>query len=280
LLSGYITVEGSKIYYEEYGKGVPLLFLEGLGYSTWMWYKQVDELAEGYRCILIDNRGVGKSERLSGPYTIDFYARDAIAVLEELGVRSTFLVGVSMGGFIAQSIASKMKERVQGMVLISTSCGGRISLPMPTETWKELNRNIEGEDYAGRIERVMKLALTDSFPYMNAEEFQRIIKLRLIEPQDREQWLFQAMSSVNFDACDSDSKLEAPALIMAGMKDKVMPWLNSLYLFKVIPNASLVLFSQQNHLLFIEEYKKVNEKIKSFVSDVTKGSFFPRIELL
>ncbi|MEM3804123.1 MAG: alpha/beta hydrolase [Conexivisphaerales archaeon] len=278
--SGEVLVEGNRIYYEEGGDGIPILFLEGLGYSTWMWFRQVEGLSSRYRCILVDNRGVGKSSRLSAPYTVEQFARDAVSVLEALNVDGAFLVGVSMGGFIAQSIASIYGSRVRGIVLISTSCGGKYSLPMPKETWDELVKTQQGEDERSRIERVMKLAFTDSFPKNRGEEFDRIIDMRIKSPQDRQQWLFQAMSSAGFDAHESDMRMQQPALIIAGMKDRVLPWQNSLYLYKAIPNSSLVLFSGQNHLLFIEEYQKVNSLIDSFIEETLNGTFVSKVEVI
>src|SRR6266571_1404047 len=100
----YAESEGAKIYWEAHGSGDPLLLIMGLGASLEAWDRIAPMLAMRYRTILFDNRGVGRSDVPSGPYSLETMADDAAAVLDAAGVESSHVFGASMGGMIAQEL--------------------------------------------------------------------------------------------------------------------------------------------------------------------------------
>src|SRR5262245_22114978 len=108
------------IYYEEHGAGEPLLLIMGLAADSTAWMFQVPAFAEKYRTIVFDNRGVGRSSKPAGPYTIHEMADDAAGLLDALHVQRAHVVGVSMGGMIAQELELRHPERVHGLVLACT----------------------------------------------------------------------------------------------------------------------------------------------------------------
>ncbi len=268
-----INKDDYEIYFEEHGSGIPILFLEGLGYSLWMWKYQLPDIKKWARAILVDNRGVGKSTPLSAPYSVKSFAEDALKVMESLKIERFYVLGVSMGGFIAQELARISPEKVKGLILVSTSCGGSKSYPMSKDVFDEMTKTLNNETPEEKLRRTMKLAFTNSFPDLKKDIFNEIIKERLLALQDQKQLLFQSLSVLNFDSCSSNSELNTPSIIIAGTEDKVLPWINSIILFKSLKNSSLVLFNGQNHLLFIEKYKEFNDLIKNFVLSVEEGSF-------
>jgi len=130
-----VEVNDINIYYEIHGEGEPLLLIEGLGYSSWMWFKQIPAFSREFKVIVFDNRGVGNTDKPDSEYTIETMADDAAGLLKALGLDSAHVLGVSMGGFIAQELALKYPDMVRSLVLISTSFGGEGSMPRGSNFW-------------------------------------------------------------------------------------------------------------------------------------------------
>src|SRR5579864_9129590 len=108
----FVENQGSRIYWDQQGRGEPILLIMGLGYTSHMWYRIRPRLAEHYLTLACDNRGVGRSEVPPGPYSIRLMASDAAAVLDAAGIKSAHVFGVSMGGMIAQEVALQYPQRV------------------------------------------------------------------------------------------------------------------------------------------------------------------------
>jgi len=262
----FASRDGTKIYYEARGQGRPLVLVEGLGYGLWMWRGQSPALEEKFRLILVDNRGVGGSSPLSGPYSAPEFARDILAVLDAERVEKAAVLGASMGGAIAQALAGIAPTRVDALVLSCTLPGGPASKNMPPETFAEVTRQVPGETEPDRLRRTMLVALTPGFSEEHPEVIDAIIADRLASPTDRTQWMYQAMSLQSFDATESDARLEVPVLLTTGTEDRVVPWTNSLYLYRLIPKASLVLFRGRNHLHLLERPTEFNDAVTRFLT--------------
>src|SRR5436309_15625769 len=117
-----------RFYVEEHGKGEPLLLLEGLGQSLWAWREQIPVCADHFRTIAFDTRGTGRSPVPDVPYGIDELTQDAADVL---GGRKAHIVGLSMGGYVALTLALARPELVRSLVLVGTGAGGPDRVPRP-----------------------------------------------------------------------------------------------------------------------------------------------------
>jgi pimeloyl-ACP methyl ester carboxylesterase len=114
---------GAKLFCEEQGDqdGQPVILIPGIGLTTTSWSDVTRRLtAEGFRVILMDPRGSGRSDKPRGPYSGDTMAADVVAVLDHVGVGRAHVVGLSMGGMIAQEVAIRYPERVAKLILTST----------------------------------------------------------------------------------------------------------------------------------------------------------------
>ena len=142
--------------------GTPVLLIMGFGMPGRAWMSQVPALSQHHRVGWFDNRGVGESDAPAGPYTMQKMAGDAVALLDHLEWEKAHVVGVSMGGMIAQELALRHRTRVRSLSLIATHAGGWNAL-LPT--WRGLQLFLRANAASGqdRIDTLSKLLYTDAF---------------------------------------------------------------------------------------------------------------------
>jgi pimeloyl-ACP methyl ester carboxylesterase len=258
---GRIKVNGVELYYEKHGQGPHLVLIEGLGVATWLWEKQVPEFAKHFTTIIFDNRGAGKSDKPPGPYTIDMMADDLASLLDSLQVAKTHVLGVSMGGFIAQSFALRYPDKVERLVLVATSAGGPDHVPMSPEV---LAAMFASEGQPRELLR-RKLALAYSEEFMQSGDLEHLIDLRLAEPQPQHAYLAQATAGASFNLSDKAQNIRAPCLILAATGDRLVPVANAHNLSKKIPHSQLRIFEGYGHQFFVEIPDEFNREVIAFL---------------
>jgi pimeloyl-ACP methyl ester carboxylesterase len=243
------SADGTRIAWAEHGAGSPLLLMHGLGYASWGWGPVLEPLAEHFRVLTFDNRGIGGSDRPPGPYTARMLAEDGIAVLDAAGVERAHVVGTSLGGMAAQELALGWPERVERLVLACTTPGGAASHPMPEATVRLIMEPtpLPREE---RFRVFVRNALSEPYDEAVVEE---ITALRIKEAQILEAWQAQAAAGMSFDAFDRVGGIAAPTLVVTGTADEVVDPRNSELLAERIPGARLERFDGCGHLFFWQE---------------------------
>ena len=115
-----------------------LVLIQGMGFDRRGWQPVLPNLQRHFRLVLIDNRGFGGSDRGAGPFGVADMARDVLAVLDDAGISEAHVLGASLGGMVAQELASTHPERVDGLVLACTAPGWPFAYPMPMTTVRRL----------------------------------------------------------------------------------------------------------------------------------------------
>jgi pimeloyl-ACP methyl ester carboxylesterase len=128
-----VAGDGTRIAYEVFGRGAPLLLISGQSLDRTMWDGVRPALAAEFRVIVFDARGTGASDKPHTPYSTRGFAADAAAVLDAAGIARAHIYGFSMGGRVAQWLAIDHPERVGALVLGATTPGGAHSLPKPAD---------------------------------------------------------------------------------------------------------------------------------------------------
>ncbi|MCI0453906.1 MAG: alpha/beta hydrolase [Candidatus Dadabacteria bacterium] len=289
--SGKIEVNNINIYYEIHGEGEPLLLIEGLGYSNWMWFKQIPAISRAYKVIVFDNRGVGNTDKPDSEYTIETMADDAAGLLKALGVDSAHVLGVSMGGFIAQELALNYPDMIKSLILVSTSLGGKDSMPKGSNLWNSFVKlwglmpdvlelsgkgsspiplNPFGLTPEKKIRYGLSLAFTPEYFKNHPEEIDRIVEWRLSNPQPPYAWKRQLIAGMNFDAAQRAGQINVPTLVVTGSEDRVIPPERSKRLAEEIPNSRFITLEGTGHLLFIEQAEKFNKIVLGFLQQLSK----------
>jgi 3-oxoadipate enol-lactonase len=252
---------GVRIAWEAVGTGPPVLLIHGLGYARWGWEPVVGPLAERFRVVTFDNRGIGESDVPPGPYSAAELAADTVAVLNAVEVDRAHVVGTSLGGMVAQELALSFPERVDKLVLACTTPGGPSAAPMPERT---VSLIAEATTLAPELalRRFVENALATDAP---DELVERIFRLRLEHPPDPAGWQAQAAAAATFDVFDRVGEIRAPTLILHGTDDGVVDVRNASLLAERIPAARVELFAGGGHLFFWEQPERFVELVTEFL---------------
>jgi pimeloyl-ACP methyl ester carboxylesterase len=254
-----------KIAHETRGAGEPLALVHGLAYDRAGWGRFPDLLAEHFRVVLIDNRGVGESDAPPGPYTVSGMAEDVVGVLDELGIDRANLFGVSLGGYIAQELTLTHPERVEKLVLCSTAPGGPKAVPMPVATQQVFATYPTMEREAG-LRMFVENSLGARGVRERPELVEEIFRYRLGHAPTVEAWVAQAAAGATYDSYDLIGAIDVPTLVVHGDADVVVDPGNAALLGELIPNARVELIPDRGHLMVWEDSERVAELVTEFLS--------------
>jgi len=264
-----VAVEGGRLYVEEHGSGgTPLLLIQGLGYAMWAWRYQLPAFGEERRTIAFDNRGTGRSSLEPGPFSMEQFADDAVAVLDALGVESAHVLGLSMGTFVAQLMALRAPGRVRSLALVGGSPGGPEHAPLPSETlecWLA-NANLPPPEF---VRRTMHLSFSPGWDEAHPEMYEELAAARLEHPTPPECWREQFAAAGKFlqDGAPVE-EIRVPTLVVHGDADRIVPVSNGHLLARRIPNAELALLPGRGHVVQLESPEELNRLVETFLDRV------------
>jgi aminoacrylate hydrolase len=134
--AGSVERDGCRLVYDVRGDGPPVVLIHGVAVHGDGWRPQVDELAPSYRCLTFDNRGMGRSQPVGAPLTVELMAADALALMDAERWSSAHVVGHSLGGLVALCMALGAPDRVRSLSLLCTFASGRDAAPpTPRMLW-------------------------------------------------------------------------------------------------------------------------------------------------
>jgi 3-oxoadipate enol-lactonase len=258
----------SGLHVEEHGTGDPLLLLQGLGQGSWAWRYVASRFAERYRTILVDTRGTGRSVELvtdgyKPPYGIDDLAEDAAEVLAG---RSANVVGFSMGGYVALTLALARPELVRSLVLAGTGAGGPNRVPRPDHVRAAFNEAVGLPlDEFGRV--TMPYTFSPGWPARHAERFEEILAARMEYPTPYETIAAHVDACYRFYAAGFEAeRVDVPALVLHGDADLIVPVDNGRMLAARLPSARYVELPGRGHNLMLEDPKTFSSIVLDFLT--------------
>ena len=262
-----MPVDGGRIAYRRLGHGRPLLVLNGFSATSADWDPLfIDRLASASELVLVDNRGIGASSDDGAPFDIGKLAEDVVRVIETLDFGTISMLGWSMGGFIAQTLALSHPNCVHKLILLSTDPGGADAEPASPVIRAQLT------DMSGTPHEQARRLLSLLFPADVAESIYR--EFGDIVAAARAQLAPELVhrQSVAMDSWHRDGaggglrKLRAPTLIATGTEDIVIPPSNSLALVNAIPGAWLAQFSGGGHAFMAQYPRPLADLINGFLA--------------
>ena len=258
--SGPVTLD-----YELRGNGPPLLMINGFRRSRVVWLEGLlAPLARHFTLILTDNRGTGLSDKPQDGYSIETFADDCAEVIRAAGFPRVHVFGVSMGGMIAQRVATRHAGSVHGLALGCTNCGrgsvpseqriGELLRLVPTATMdaREVARRQEEAYYMPGFRQRERALIEGLFDTVN----QNPTPLHAVRGH------LKAIDS--FDACGDLTKIGAPTLVITGEGDPLIPAENSRRIAKQIPGAKLTILNDASHFFWIEKPQETADALTGF----------------
>ncbi|THB73926.1 MAG: alpha/beta hydrolase [Gammaproteobacteria bacterium] len=264
----YVNNEDVKIYYEVHGKGEPLVLIQGLGGTVRSWEPQLEFFAKHFQVILIDNRGAGQSDKPDTEYSIELFAKDVKCVLDYLEIYSINLLGISMGGFIAQRFYHLYPHLVKTLTLGCTGMG--LNDPnhhmFSCELHEIMHAERNDENHSYLIEAMHKHFFHPVFVKRNGKYMKNLHSYTKAYPQPYHSYKRQLM------ACYSEKGLsehlpdiKVPTLIIHGEDDQVVPVQNAHFLASNIPNSKLSIIPETGHMFFVEKSAMFNSEVFQFL---------------
>lgn len=256
---------GVSLAYDSTGSGEPVLFIAGLGRDRRMWDAQAP-LAERFRVVTFDNRGVGGSSRPAAPYSAAQMAADAAGLLDALGIPRAHVVGASLGGLIAQELALSEPGRAASLSLFCTHPGVPLAVPMGRDVLAAIVPDPASDPYE-RLLGAMRLAFGSAYWATNAADLAEAARRRVASLPSPESWWAQAAAGASFSW--AGRRLDLPALVMTGDEDRIVPPVNSGLLSELIPGARTHIVPGGGHYFFAEQPELVNRLLGEFLESAS-----------
>jgi pimeloyl-ACP methyl ester carboxylesterase len=164
-----VRVGDIDIYYEVHGDGFPLVMIMGLSANIDWWDPRlIQETSKRYKTVIFDNLGAGRTDKPKVAYTIKMFTDDTAGLMDALKIKRANILGISMGGRIAQEFALNHPEKVERLILCSTTCGASHSVQPSSQALRILMRPREGMTSDEVVKNRIQLLFTDDFVKSNA----------------------------------------------------------------------------------------------------------------
>lgn len=251
------------LYYEAVGAGEPVVWLQGLGADHTAWSVQMFHFSKRFLCVLPDARDTGRSSRATEDYDLDMLAEDVLHVMDNVGLEDAHIVGLSMGGSVAQHIALSAPGRVRSLALLSAFARSDARLQAVLELWPQLFEKL------GRV-----LFHRQSEPWMFSPDYLshpsnlRALR-RYVEsapnPQDAAAFTRQVRASVSHDTLSELYRIKVRTLVVSGERDILVPPYLGERLAEGIAGASFVVRPRIAHSVNLEGQREFNSLIEAFL---------------
>jgi pimeloyl-ACP methyl ester carboxylesterase len=258
-----VHVNGIDLYYEEHGEGEPLLLIMGWGGNAATWKPQLPGLAERFRVIAFDNRGVGRSSAPEAPYSIAQMAEDTLGLLDALDVPRAHVFGISMGGMVAQELALRHPAHVRALILGCTT-GGAGGVGPSAATLEKMIRNqaLSGDE---ALAAGWQLGYSPAYIERHYDALLQRSRTASSFAAPRESYLRQIVAAAHHDAYGRLAAIACPVMIIHGADDVMIPAENARMMKLAIAHAEMHILDGMGHGYNLEAQELADELVIDFV---------------
>jgi 3-oxoadipate enol-lactonase len=259
-----IKANNINIYYELHGAGEPIVFISGFATDHLAWRTVQNEFTQHYQVILFDNRGAGQSDTPDMSYSMELFAADTVALIDKLNLKQPHIVGHSMGGMVAQTIAHQYPDKIKSVIISGSRCKSN----KLTETLFKFIGNLRRDNVPR--ERLLEAWL----PWIFSNEFLAqpevipvLTAFYLNNPYPQTQLGYdrQLAAVLNFDSTPWIQHIKTPTLVIAAEKDLVIPPEQSREIADKIPHAQFTLLPHAGHAMMVEQPELFAKIVQEFL---------------
>jgi len=253
------NVKDIEMYYELTGEGDPLLLIHGLGSSTRDWEEQVPFFSEKYQVITIDLRGHGKTDKPKGPYSIKMFAEDIAELLKKLGITSTHVLGISLGGGVAFQFAIDFPGLVRSLVIVNAG------IEYPMDSFK-MKFELFKRTFIVKLISMKKMGEVLA-PRLFIKPEQEELRKKLIErwaENDKKAYLAAMNALKGWSVRDQLNKINFPTLVIGSDEDYTSSSVKEEYT-ALIPKARFIEIEDVRHAVPFEKPKEFNKIVMDFL---------------
>jgi pimeloyl-ACP methyl ester carboxylesterase len=257
-----VELSGTELNYERAGSGEPLLLIQGMSANHKAWGRPFQEQLEcDFETIVFDNRGMGLSRPAAGPFSIADMAADTAELLDALELESAHVLGISMGGMIAQELALADPGKLRSLTIGCSYCGGEGSQLMDPADFQGLVEAMASGDQDRVFRAMYELNLSPGF---RAEEsrFADFTEMARALPSPRETIGMQLQAIMAHDTQDRLGAIAAPTLVIHGTVDRVLGYPNGPLIASRIPGARLETYEDVGHMFWWEQPEHSAELVR------------------
>jgi 3-oxoadipate enol-lactonase len=260
----YAEVGDQRLYYEIHGQGEPLLCVTGIGLDVTGWRAQIPAWSRALRVVVFDNRDTGRSTYVTQPYEVRDLAADTIGLADQLELERFHLLGISLGGAVAQEVALSNPARVRSLTLCVSYAGSGLWGRERARLAVESSARKSDEEF---VDEVMLLSLSEA-TYEGFGRHLRMMRRVVLENpyrQRREGFLRQLQASAGYEARDRLGSLTMPVHVIGVDQDVWIPVRKSHELAELIPGAKLSIISRAAHAVHAERPREFNAAVLDFL---------------
>ena len=258
-----ITVNDTDFYYETHGSGHPVIFIAGYSCDHTTWLPILDKMSKHFKVMLFDNRGVGQTQDDNSPLSIEKMAQDVMALSAQLGFEKPHIVGQSMGGCIAQTVAINHSDKIGKLCLLTTSAKWRTAMRYGFQSL--LNMREDAISFDLIFDATQPWIFGEAF-LQNTNNLTQLKKAMLnnLYPQTLQDQKRQFAMIEKFDTRNQLSNITSATLVAYGIQDIVSLPSDSHFIANNIPHAQLVEFDCAHGIMF-EQPVKLAQTLISFL---------------
>ena len=270
----FAKVNGVTIAFRVQGEGPPLVLVMGYRLSSAAWPAPfIEALTRQFSVITVDNRGTGLSDKPVDGYAIANMARDVAGLLDELKISHTYILGYSMGGAIAQEFSRQFPDRVLGLVLCATMCGGPRAIYAPPSVVRVM-RELDGLTPEQIARRIWKVTYSPGYLEQHREMAEDQMRREIAAPTPLHAADLQFQAFAEFDCSKALPDIQAPTLVLTGDLDQLISPQNSKMIASLIPGARLIIIPGCGHRVMWEATDECVAFIGEFLTSVYEGRLY------